>query len=80
MDLIRVAVILTVLLNLTYCQQPEVQVLTGSIVGQTKTSRDGRLYYSYTSIPYAKPPIGKYRFMVGLFKKYNTVKNPSIHD
>ncbi|XP_050430240.1 juvenile hormone esterase-like [Adelges cooleyi] len=34
----------------------------GYLKGKTLTSREGRAFYSYTGIPYAKPPVGDLRF------------------
>lgn len=42
----------------------ELKITKGRIKGQILKSREGRPYYSYTSIPYAKPPIGRLRFKV----------------
>lgn len=41
---------------------PVVRITNGAIRGQTLKSRDGRDFYSFTSIPYAKPPINELRF------------------
>lgn len=40
----------------------EVNTTDGVLKGQVLRSRDGRPYYSYTGIPYAKPPVGNLRF------------------
>lgn len=42
----------------------EVQITKGSLKGLTLKSRNGRSYYSFRGIPYAKPPIGELRFEV----------------
>lgn len=49
--------------TLAHCEL-EVKLAKGKIRGQILKSRDGRPYYSYTGIPYAKPPIGDLRFKV----------------
>jgi len=46
------------------CCKLEVRIADGFLKGQALQSRDGRIYYSYTGIPYAKPPIGELRFKV----------------
>lgn len=43
---------------------PIVQTKYGLIEGKTALSRARRAYYSFTKIPYAKPPIGENRFAV----------------
>lgn len=48
----------------------KVQTAKGILKGQTLKSRDGKLYYSFTGIPYAKPPIGKLRFEVGTQQEF----------
>ncbi|XP_050443567.1 uncharacterized protein LOC126847405 [Adelges cooleyi] len=40
----------------------KVKIENGMIRGQTLRSRDGRVYLSFTGIPYAKPPVGELRF------------------
>lgn len=66
-------VIFTVLFNLAFCQL-ELKIKKGIIKGQILKSRNGRPYYSYTGIPYAKPPIGELRFKVGRPITCNLVK------
>nr|ATU82861.1 secreted Carboxylesterase-like protein [Pristhesancus plagipennis] len=44
------------------CDCLEVETKLGKIIGEERTSRDGKTYYAFTSIPYAKPPLGKLRF------------------
>ncbi|XP_025194178.1 venom carboxylesterase-6-like [Melanaphis sacchari] len=41
---------------------PEVRIKNGAIRGKILKSRDGRDFYSFTAIPYAKPPIDELRF------------------
>jgi len=43
---------------------PVVKTAKGTIRGYTSKSRGGRDYYSFTGIPYAKPPIDELRFKV----------------
>lgn len=54
---------LMVFSNFARCEL-EVRIADGTLKGKVLRSRDGRSYYSYTSIPYAKPPIGELRFKV----------------
>lgn len=41
-----------------------VSVKEGQIRGKTLISRDGRSYFTFHGVPYAKPPIKTLRFMV----------------
>lgn len=41
--------------------EPQVVTSKGVLKGTTLTSRDGREYYAFTGIPYAKPPLGNLR-------------------
>eukprot|EP00095_Tigriopus_kingsejongensis_P005960 maker-scaffold2255_size18018-snap-gene-0.9 protein:Tk05960 transcript:maker-scaffold2255_size18018-snap-gene-0.9-mRNA-1 annotation:"esterase fe4" len=41
---------------------PVIDAPCGKIAGSKLESRDGRLIFAYTGIPYAKPPIGELRF------------------
>jgi hypothetical protein len=56
-------VVLAMILDLVFCKL-ELEITNGKIKGQILKSRDGRSFYSYTGIPYAKPPIGELRFKV----------------
>jgi len=51
-----------VFLDLVYCISQKLEINKGVIKGQILKSRNGQSYYSYTGIPYAKPPIGELRF------------------
>ncbi|XP_050428100.1 juvenile hormone esterase-like [Adelges cooleyi] len=42
--------------------EPIINTKNGQLKGKILESRDGRKFYSFTSIPYAKPPIGDLRF------------------
>jgi len=53
-----------VYLDSVYCIPQELKIAKGVIKGQILKSRYGRSYYSYTGIPYAKPPSGEVRFKV----------------
>ncbi|XP_030753381.1 venom carboxylesterase-6-like [Sitophilus oryzae] len=44
-----------------YCL-PSVRIDSGLIVGNYQFSRTGKIYNAFTSIPYAKPPVGHLRF------------------
>jgi len=55
-----------VFLDLVYCISEKLEINKGVIKGQILKSRNGQSYYSYTGIPYAKPPIGELRFKVSI--------------
>ena len=42
-------------------QKPSVIIKCGKLTGRQKETKKGREYISFTSVPYAEPPIGKYR-------------------
>lgn len=42
--------------------QPIVTLEKGAVRGATRSSNSGRTFFSFTGIPYARPPVGKYRF------------------
>ncbi|CAH1113442.1 unnamed protein product [Psylliodes chrysocephalus] len=48
-----------------YCEDPIINLPNGKIRGQMVKSRvdDSFTFYSYQGIPFAAPPIGKYRFL-----------------
>ncbi|CAH0557020.1 unnamed protein product [Brassicogethes aeneus] len=43
-------------------EDPIVETEYGNVRGSIKESRNGRNFFSFTGIPYAKPPIGELRF------------------
>jgi len=53
---------------------PVVRITNGAIKGQISKSRDGRDFYSFTSIPYAKPPINELRFKVNFIETSDKIK------
>ncbi|KAL4097005.1 hypothetical protein QTP88_021850 [Uroleucon formosanum] len=55
-------IVVLLYLDLVNCVPQELEITKGVIKGQILKSRNGRSYYSYTGIPYAKPPIGELRF------------------
>ena len=42
---------------------PVVTTASGQVEGELCHSSDGRLFYSFDGIPFAKPPVGKLRFL-----------------
>ncbi|VVC41623.1 Hypothetical protein CINCED_3A016801 [Cinara cedri] len=50
-----------VLFNSAFCEV-RVKIAKGILKGRILKSRGGRPYYSFTSVPYAKPPVGELRF------------------
>ncbi|XP_075977879.1 venom carboxylesterase-6-like [Anticarsia gemmatalis] len=49
-------------LVLSQAPNPTVKVANGVLQGAWKVSTKGRSYASFQGIPYARPPVGKYRF------------------
>lgn len=47
-----------------------VKINEGLIKGKYATTKKGRIFASYTGIPYAEPPLGPLRFLVSLFCLY----------
>ncbi|CAH1407432.1 unnamed protein product [Nezara viridula] len=50
--------------HLVLGENPQVTTSYGTMKGQVLKSRDGRDFFSFTRIPYAKPPVGERRFMI----------------
>ncbi|KAL5242174.1 hypothetical protein ACI65C_009584 [Semiaphis heraclei] len=55
------AVIILLFLSSSFCTV-EVKITKGILNGRILKSRNERPYYSFTGIPYAKPPVGELRF------------------
>jgi len=51
-------------LTCTASNTPIVQVHSGAIAGGFEYTYNGRKIYSFIGIPYASPPVQKYRFKV----------------
>lgn len=47
-----------------YKDNPIVTTEQGDVLGSVRINRKGGEFYSFMSIPYAKPPVGELRFMV----------------
>ncbi|KAK9501017.1 hypothetical protein O3M35_002153 [Rhynocoris fuscipes] len=54
-------IILYLLLLIYVCDSIRIKTKLGDIKGTERKSRDGKTYYAFTGIPYAKPPVGKLR-------------------
>ncbi|KAL1513661.1 hypothetical protein ABEB36_003045 [Hypothenemus hampei] len=54
--------VLCIVIHLATAHEITVQTNSSTIVGSVKSSYNGDTYFSYTGIPYAKPPIGPLRF------------------
>lgn len=55
-----------VLINYIKGENEEIKITIkqGSLKGKVQQSRNGSKYYTFLSIPYAKPPVGELRFKV----------------
>lgn len=58
-----VSIVCIMFLNTVSCD-PVVEITKGKIKGQILKSRNGRDFFSFTGIPYAKPPLNDLRFKV----------------
>lgn len=56
-------------LSIVSCD-PVVKTTKGVIRGQILKSRDARDFYSFTGIPYAKPPVDELRFQVNIILQF----------
>jgi len=61
-----VIAVIVLFLSSVFCEV-EVKITKGILKGQILKSRNERPYYSFTGIPYAKPPIRKLRFEVSIY-------------
>lgn len=68
MLLIKIAIFVSCLIQTTVFanddENPVVRIETGFLRGKLLESRAGRRIYSFTSIPFAEPPLGRRRFEV----------------
>jgi len=65
-----VASIISILFLSAVICDPVVRITKGAIQGITSKSRDGRDFYSFITIPYAKPPVDELRFEVNFIEIY----------
>lgn len=56
--------ILILLFHFSTCTKVEVSTKFGIVTGHTVSLSDGTLINSFLAIPFAKPPIGRLRFLV----------------
>lgn len=61
---------------------PVVQIKNGTLEGTVMKSRNGREFWAFRGIPYAKPPVGELRFEVrtGSLNIIKVRKNRLYHD
>ncbi|XP_073956589.1 carboxylic ester hydrolase-like [Choristoneura fumiferana] len=63
MIIVRLLLFLTVVASAwSQASKPVVRVTQGVLQGSWKVSTKGRPYASFEGVPYARPPVGKYRF------------------
>lgn len=70
MKMIRVLILLSVIVSSALSAEedaPVVKVENGFLRGKLMKSQNGRKIFSFTSIPFAKPPLGELRFQVRIF-------------
>lgn len=62
---LAVTLLIVICLNFFYTfASPIVTVENGVLEGTTMQSRNGREFFAFQGIPYAKPPLGNLRFQV----------------
>lgn len=49
-------------LSLLWTEHVDIQTKFGNVRGYSKISRDGRQYWAFRGLPYAKEPVGDLRF------------------
>lgn len=47
---------------------PQVTIPSGTVRGYYDLAANGKRFAAFEGIPYARPPVGKYRFRVSIFK------------
>lgn len=52
--------------------KPVVDTSFGALFGRVSEDSNGKSYYSFQGIPYAKPPVGQLRFKVNITQCYNS--------
>ncbi|KAL5242170.1 hypothetical protein ACI65C_009580 [Semiaphis heraclei] len=57
-----VLVVFTLLFEYVFCTGPVINVHEGQLKGKQFLSRNGRNFFAFQGIPYAKPPVGPLRF------------------
>ncbi|KAF2899651.1 hypothetical protein ILUMI_06511 [Ignelater luminosus] len=62
--LIKLVRFSTIFTCAVYCYYPQVTIKFGTLRGQYLSTVTGKLFSSFTAIPYAKPPVGKLRFQI----------------
>ncbi|CAH1407430.1 unnamed protein product [Nezara viridula] len=66
--------------HLVLGESPQVTTSYGTMKGQVLKSRDGRDYFSFTRIPYAKPPVGERRFLNFRYLGYTITRKNEIEE
>lgn len=60
----RVIVLILTTLNGIFCETPLIELPIGKVSGIIEKTIDGKDYYAFRGVPYAKPPINDLRFEV----------------
>lgn len=63
-------VVFTLLFEYVFCTGPLINVHEGQLKGKQYLSRNGRNFFAFQGIPYAKPPVGQLRFKVFIKRLY----------
>lgn len=66
--MLKLNLLLCLVLSVVVCidedEAPVIEIETGFLRGKYLESRAGKRIYSFTSIPFAEPPLGRLRFEV----------------
>ena len=54
------------LISICLCDEVKVSLENGSVLGITEQSHDGRNYFAFKGVPFAKPPVGDLRLEVSI--------------
>lgn len=53
---------LFLLLNYSFGKTIEYETLQGKVRGEVRSARNGRTFHAFLGVPYARPPIGEFRW------------------
>jgi len=67
-----VLAVFTLLFEYVFCTGPLINVHEGQLKGKQFLSRNGRNFFAFQGIPYAKPPVGQLRFKVFIKRLFNS--------
>lgn len=66
MKMFSILVCLCVVINIINGEDLQVEVTEGILEGTIQQTDGGRSIFAFYNIPYARPPVGSYRFLVSI--------------